>query len=360
MIKAVIIDDEKWSRNVIRSFGKWKELGIIIVGEAEDGEEGLKLIEKFKPNIIITDMNMPIIDGVGLLQGLNHKASDTKIIVISGFDDFDYMKQAIRSKAIEYLLKPVDAGELNRILKQCIQEICLDHKTDSLLVYERIEKQVIEYVINRRNLLEILLAEKDMDQIQLVFQEMSLYLKKLQGDEVVVTRMVEDTMRLLVRESLILPVQDHETICVMYRELNNEVVKGLFIETYFMKLTQLFKEGIRCHLKMIEGLNQPISVLVKGYIDEAYRENISLEKIAKHFFVSKEYLSGAFKNKYKVNMSQYILQLKMTDAKKLIEEGVSYNQIAQRVGYQDLSYFYKVFKKYYGCPPGDYKNKMEG
>ncbi|MBC7960244.1 MAG: response regulator, partial [Vallitaleaceae bacterium] len=104
MIKAVIIDDEVWSRNIIRSLGNWETLGIEIVGEAEDGERGLSLIRDTQPDIIITDMNMPNIDGVSLLKSLSEELIEAKIIVISGHDDFEYMKQAIRSKAFEYLL----------------------------------------------------------------------------------------------------------------------------------------------------------------------------------------------------------------------------------------------------------------
>ncbi len=352
MIKAIIVDDEKWSRNIIKNFGNWQELGIEIVGEAEDGEEGLKLIEAHQPHLILTDMNMPVLDGVGLLQTINQKANDMKIIVISGFDDYEYMKQAIRSKAFEYILKPINAIELNRALAQCVQEIC---RHDHLMVYERVDKVVLEYVIEKRKLLKILIDEKDLEQIHQVFHDMVSTLEKMHEDEKMVTRLVDDSMVLLIREEIILPVSHHDTLATAYKEIRKEVENGLCIATYFQKIRVLFEEGLKQLHQMLEKEHQPIAVMVKSYIDEAYKENISLEKIAKHFFVSKEYLSGAFKSKFQINMSQYILQLKMRDAKQLIEAGVSYNQVAQRMGYQDLSYFYKVFKKYYGCPPGDYK-----
>jgi two-component system response regulator YesN len=123
MYKVMIIDDEPWSRKVIKQLGEWDKLQLTIVGEAEDGTQGLRLIGELTPDIIVTDMRMPGIDGVELLKVLNERHPALKIIVMSGYDDFVYLKQAIRSQAKEYLLKPVDPDELNAALTQCVREL---------------------------------------------------------------------------------------------------------------------------------------------------------------------------------------------------------------------------------------------
>lgn len=119
MINVLIVDDESWTRDIIRAFGEWQELGMHIIGEAEDGKEALRLTEELQPQIVITDMRMPGLDGVQLLQQLNERHSQILTIVISGYDDFEYAKHALRNKAIDYLLKPVDPKELNAALLNC-------------------------------------------------------------------------------------------------------------------------------------------------------------------------------------------------------------------------------------------------
>lgn len=355
MIKAIIIDDEMWSRNIIRSFGNWDKLGIEIVGEAEDGEKGLLLINNIKPDIIITDMNMPNIDGVSLLKILLEKAIEAKIIVISGYDDFEYMKQAIRSKAYEYILKPIEASELNHVLSTCVQEICLDRKTDTTLIYERVEKEVLDYLVCKRKVLNEYIDEKDITKIKNVLEDIQVYLMAINEDTKIITRLVDDNLVGLIQENIILPVGNDDNILKTYRELRKAVENGLTLELYFEKLSNLFSEAIAFHYQKIMAESKPIVVLAKEYADKMYKENISLEKIANHFFTSKEYLSGAFKTKYGINISQYILSLKMVEAKKLLEEGVNPILISERLGYQDVNYFYKVFKKYYGCTPSSIK-----
>lgn len=123
MYRVLIIDDEPWSREVVKALGEWERFQLSLVGEAEDGTEGLKRIGELEPHIVITDMRMPGLEGVELLKAVNERFPSVRIIVMSGYDDFVYLKQAIRSRAVEYLLKPIDPEELNASLAQCVREL---------------------------------------------------------------------------------------------------------------------------------------------------------------------------------------------------------------------------------------------
>ena len=105
-MKVVIVDDEFWTRNSIRQFADWDRFGIVQIEEAEDGLSGLKIIDVMKPDIVITDMKMRGMGGVELLQKLKEDYPFIRKIVISGYEDFSYTKQAILSKVDEYILKP--------------------------------------------------------------------------------------------------------------------------------------------------------------------------------------------------------------------------------------------------------------
>lgn len=129
MMKAIIIDDEDMVREAILLLGHWTDLNIGSVLEADNALTAIQLIESEHPEIIITDMKMPVMDGKELLKTLAAKNISSKIIVISGFSDYDFTRQAIRSNVIDYILKPVDEQELNEALCRAISEIDIEQNT---------------------------------------------------------------------------------------------------------------------------------------------------------------------------------------------------------------------------------------
>lgn len=123
MIKAIVVEDESWVRKGIVGMIDWSRHGLTLAGEAENGEEAWRLIEAQRPALIVTDMKMPKEDGLRLLRRLEAIELDCEIIVLSGYSDYGYMKQAIHSGVREYLLKPVDADELNAALASAMARI---------------------------------------------------------------------------------------------------------------------------------------------------------------------------------------------------------------------------------------------
>ena len=119
--KVVIIDDEPWTRGVIIKLAQWDRLGLKVVGEAADGETGLELIRKVLPDIVITDVRMPRIGGIELVQKLRSEGFQIPILIISGYDDFAYVRSALKLGVTDYLLKPIKAQELNQQLQRCIE-----------------------------------------------------------------------------------------------------------------------------------------------------------------------------------------------------------------------------------------------
>lgn len=122
-MKAIIIDDEHMVREAIHILGHWSSLGIDNIFEASNAMEALDIIQKEKPEIIITDMKMPMMSGKDLLMELDKRDLHPQIIVVSGFSDFDFTHQAIRSCVVDYILKPIDEQELNDALSRAAAEI---------------------------------------------------------------------------------------------------------------------------------------------------------------------------------------------------------------------------------------------
>lgn len=106
MVKILVIDDENVVRNGIVLETDWDKLGCVVVGEATNGEEGLEAIEKYRPDIVISDIRMPRMDGIEMLKALREKGDNTYVIYLTAYSDFSYAQQAIKYGATDYLLKP--------------------------------------------------------------------------------------------------------------------------------------------------------------------------------------------------------------------------------------------------------------
>ena len=118
--KVLAADDEYWSRENLRSLISWEDYSIEFLDPACDGEEVLERIEEEKPDIILTDINMPFMDGLELLKKLQTEYPQIITIAVSGYDDFEKVKGVFVSGGLDYLLKPVGKEELVRILTKAL------------------------------------------------------------------------------------------------------------------------------------------------------------------------------------------------------------------------------------------------
>ena len=124
--KVLLADDEKEIRQGIIQKIDWEANGFILAGDASNGREALELAEKIHPDVVMTDIKMPFMSGLELGEILAVEMPLTKLVLFSGFDDFEYAKQAIKINASEYILKPVDSKEVTILLQKLKKQ--LDHE----------------------------------------------------------------------------------------------------------------------------------------------------------------------------------------------------------------------------------------
>ena len=106
MLKVFLAEDEVIIREALRDSIPWEQHGFIFAGEASDGEMALEMVRTLKPDVVITDIRMPFMDGLTFSRYVSEELPDTKIIIISGYDDFEYARQAVELHADRFLLKP--------------------------------------------------------------------------------------------------------------------------------------------------------------------------------------------------------------------------------------------------------------
>lgn len=117
MYKVLIVDDERPIRNGIKKIINWCDYGFTTIDTAANGAEALEMIETTGYDLLITDIRMPLMDGITLIKTLYKKGIGIETIILSGYKEFDYAREALRNGVSEYLLKPVDEGELIRCVK---------------------------------------------------------------------------------------------------------------------------------------------------------------------------------------------------------------------------------------------------
>lgn len=128
MYKILLVDDESIIRETIKKKIKWESLGFEVIGTCENGKEAIDFLQKERPDLILTDIYMPYVDGLELTKYVYQHFPETKVIIISGYDDFQYAKEAVKYKVEDYILKPVTSKELSEILMKIKLNLDQHHK----------------------------------------------------------------------------------------------------------------------------------------------------------------------------------------------------------------------------------------
>jgi two-component system response regulator YesN len=150
MFKVILVEDEIVVREGIRKNILWEQYGFLYAGDASDGELALPLIRQIQPDLLITDIKMPFMDGLALIELVRRELPRTKIVIISGYDDFSFAQQAIRMGVEQYLLKPIVKEKLVEILISLQKKMESErHQQEYLARFQR-EAQEYETFSRRR------------------------------------------------------------------------------------------------------------------------------------------------------------------------------------------------------------------
>lgn len=241
----LVVDDEPRQRwFIVKTIHELRpEIKVL---EAGDGQEALKIVKECPVACIITDIRMPLMDGLEFISECRKIREDILVIFLSAYPDFEYAQQAIRMGAVDYVIKPVN---------QTIVKDMLD-KLESIE-----QKRGIYHTFKPQ--------ENDNDRFEM-----------------------EKSM-----------------------------------------------------------------TMIREYLNEHYMENLSRDDIAERFHFSSSYFSIMFKKSFDVTFSEYLTKIRMEKAAEMLINGnETVSEIAGRVGYNDVKYFLRVFKKFYRCTPKDYRH----
>lgn len=352
---AIIIDDEPWTREVVKKLGKWKKLGIEIIAEASDGEIGLELVHKLNPDIVITDVKMNHLGGLELAELLNQKPNAPLILVISGYDDYTYMRKALKCGVQDYLLKPLKEAELNKQLQECVKLLdksIIDRSRQLNLAIP--DYPWLPFFRKAKEKLSDALHGNGSPETEAILEE--LYNEIHQDTDISSEIFIYLTLTELLRAHIV-ALGYNEAEIFPDNSLNYVFISGNTLQNLFEFLKNSFQKAF-IEIGRLKGASKLDMKEILAYLDENYLEDLSLEKVAEKYHVTKEHLSRTFKQYKKEGFVGYLTKKRMEKAKELIcYYNIPLKDVGSMLGYIDTSHFYRVFKKFFGITPGEMKEE---
>ena len=346
---AVIIDDEPCVRDVLKALGHWNELGITVVGEAEDGIAGLELVTQLKPDIVISDVKMPRMSGLELASRLQSVPCPPQVIIVSGYDDYNLVRQALKCGVTDYLLKPIKEAELNEQLAACAQTVS-QRSTESPMHAEWQTTLAGKSWLVRFRAFQHELSELLRSADKKVIRERFAALKAGIGDDAGLPETIYCYYSLVavlqgfMQES---GLDGFEKLSYVFGSGDDMAAVLDRVCVWFCEASDMAAQRLRQRGRLDMGQ-------VRQYIDENYDKYLSLQSVADHFHVSREYLSRSFKAEYKESFSDYLLSCRMERAKQLlVEYDIPIKEVWRMLRFVDQTHFYRCFKRYFGMTPGE-------
>ncbi|SDJ74730.1 two-component system, response regulator YesN [Lachnospiraceae bacterium G41] len=413
-MKVFLVDDEIVIREGIRESFPWEDTPYSLVGEAPDGEMALPIIRDTNPDIVITDIKMPFMDGLELCRELKSQMPWIGIIVLSGYDEFEYARQCIKLGVREYLLKPINSADLREALDKVSAQLKEERKTleHAASLRARMEdggkflkEKLIGSLFSDETALEdahnVLKQLRSMGcpvpapfyvVIDAAFsptgtgQEAAALLAESSGGIVNASASRTGT-RLLVLGDTAEDAEEraYAVATSLSQELERSECKEIRVGIGEIvdnpeKIFQSFKTARHIRHLLAERKDERAVILgvremgevsdekvpsviseAKLYMSQNYSNaNLMLQDVAKAVNMSKSRFSTVFSQTTGQSFTEYLIYLRLSKAKELLKtSNLKSSQIATEIGYNDSHYFSYIFKKNVGMTPSDYRSQYQ-
>lgn len=398
MRKVMIVDDEMLARKMLRESIVWEEYGYTVIYEAQNGKEALEKIKELSPDVIFVDIKMPVMDGLEMLRQMNALQTDSKAVLLTCYEDFSYVRDAMRYGAVDYLTKHTFEPEdlislLDKIEKQIRKEKA--HQESFNILKDDVLNKVMESSLTRedirgyveigilpvskpRYLMVCFKLQKDLNNEKCrIFENKLKEVLRERIDGRVITDAYTSTVREKEIYSILLCQEEcsvseikqniREGITSLHSTMPDKEIRWLTGITYHIfnhwsDLPGALKEVrdiVRVEGEYLEC--SPKIIMAIEYIRENYHKPITLEEVADYVGISRVYLSQTFKKETNKNIWDYLAQYRLSKAKELLlTSNLKIYAIAELCGFGSPQYFNKIFKRLTGFSPYQFKdNKMQ-
>lgn len=375
MLKVILADDEPYIVQGLSLIIDWEKEGFEIVGTADNGQETLKLIEEENPDLVITDIKMPIMTGLELLEKVrNEKITDAAFVILSGFNEFEFAKAAMKYGSMDYLLKPIDRDELLGVLEKVRKENSnrdryekiTEKKTSgrlfedfiqSLEVSENETEDISSSQVLKKDLMDALLHAVEINQRERIVELSGQIYEKL-------IHLEDHFVRLGANYLLygLLHLAVGVDADINQKEILTNIVTSTFenvsSDNDGNSLTNMLIEFAEYLVQLRGDQSRNSLSLVEEDIKTHYMDNLTLKDLGKKYYVNSAYLGQMFKKQYGESFKDYLNKVRMVKAEELLlNSDLKVHEIAEKVGYSDVDYFINRFISYAGCTPAKFRKQ---
>ncbi|MBS5544090.1 MAG: response regulator [Ruminococcus sp.] len=390
-MKVLFVDDEKIIRDGIREIIRWDQLGCELMETADSADSAIQAMQKERFDLVITDICMQKMTGIELAKRIRRIKSDTKIIILSAFEDFSYAREAIEIGVMKYMLKPVTPEELETAVREAMDQVQSDMQLASRItesekfvniyrpqLVKDFWRALLQREITEQNDLEqkMKLAGINADSPTLccimVKAELSekveehILQRTVQSAEEVLEKCLECIgygagQAVIITEKLL----DNEKMIRLHNRIENiwgtpvRISCGHQVSNYLELSASLEAAIMRIPGRQKNAVEDLVAESVKLIEQNIGNEKFGVNEIAVALHISLSYLSKIFKKHLGATCIEYITQKRMEKAKELlIHTAMTQEEIAHAVGYTNVHYFSMLFKKQLGETPGQYRRQV--
>ena len=358
MKQVLLVDDEALIRESMRDVIDWGSLGMEVSGCVSNGLEALGCIDQKHIDIMISDIKMPYMNGLELLEELNKRGSSIKTIILSGYDDFYFAQQAIRYGVVDYLLKPVKLNDFYDTLRSISARLdaaktAIRSSSGELTRFQSLHHDEIQ---NLRESISEAVCNGESQVLDNLCDKFCRLFEKNGYSFDLLTRSILHTLYYIAENISRLDGED------FYETIDLRELQMLSCLVSYSEICSRFKHAVHEMATHLDFKNTQQRQVIRFVLQTIHREyanqRLNLSDLAEEYGITPNYLSSLFRKELGVTFTSYVESYRMEKAKKLLLSGMDkIYEIAEAVGYPDAQYFSKVFKEHVGKSPQDYRNK---
>ncbi|MCU6710500.1 response regulator [Paenibacillus sp. J5C_2022] len=367
--RLLIVDDDKEVREGFVDIVDWQSCGFQVVAALKDGAEGISYLEQHHVDVVLSDIRMTFLSGLSLAKHIYEQNLPVRIVLISGYQEFELAKEALRYNVYDYLLKPTDLDELYRVFHSLKEQLDQEREErDRQLQQQEQLDRMFQHLIGMSidpgtsPCARVLISWSSESPVDEVRKAMLHSLPEDSSDIVMLPHgQPGKPLHMLAVSVSGDPVGFDSRLNGLLERSAARVLSlsGLRLEWKVEAVYPALNQWLDEHRTKDNPTERKVITQAKQYIREKLKQDITLGEVAEQVYLNPVYLSRLFKLETGRSFSDYVTGVRMELAAELLRDtNLKIYEVCEQTGYKDVRHFYKLFKKHTGYLPSEYRERQ--